>query len=330
MTPLNQFMMRNRWAIAIAASLIMLVTGCSKPASEQKPLRIGLVYIGPHELINQIVDGFKQGVSESLNGKGYEVIEKHANNDKSQISPTVSGAIASRLDVIATITTPVSQVALKNAPVGLPVVFVGVTDPVGAGLAKSMEKPELSTGVSDLAPLAKLLSTIHELFPGIKKIGFPYSPDEEPAIFSRKLVEKLAPEFGLVIDARPATSRDELPSLLRELIRVNDAILVGADNGMFEAAPNIAKIALDSRKPFFAADSSSVKAGAVAGVTIDYRQVGLAGGKLAVRVAKGEHAGTIPVTLMTEGVLELNRRTINTLKLPVPETVWKTAKTVYE
>ena len=144
------------------------------------------------------------------------------------------------------------------------------------------------------------------------------------------MVEKLGPGLGFTVDARPITSRDELPTVVRELVRSNDAVLVGADNGMFEAAPNIAKIALDNRKPFFAADSSSVKAGAAAGVTIDYRLVGLAGGKLAVRVIKGERAGTIPVTLMTEGVTELNRTTINSLGMPVNEAFWKSAKTVYQ
>src|ERR1700685_4134582 len=151
----------------IAFALIalgVLFGGCGRPHGESREtLRIGLVYIGPHELINQIVTGFKDGVTQNMGTEPFEIVEKHAKNDKSQISPTVDATIASGLDVLATITTPVSQVALKDAPATLPIVFVGVTDPIGAGLVKSMEKPQICTGVSDLAPLGKLLSVIREV-----------------------------------------------------------------------------------------------------------------------------------------------------------------------
>ena len=318
-------------ASSLGVALVLMSTSCSRPQdTSPKAARIGLVYIGPHELINQIVSGFKDGVAQSMGNRPYEIVERHANGDKTQVSSTVNAAISSHLDVIATITTPVSQVALKNAPPTLPLVFVGVTDPVGAGLVKSLERPELSTGVSDLAPLSAMLSFIKEVTPQVKRIGFPFSPEEQPAVYSRQTVEKLAPGLGLIIDARPITSNDELATVVRELARSNDAILVGADNGMFEAAPTISKIALDNHKPFFAADSSSVKAGAAAGVTIDYKQVGLEGGKLAVRALRGERVGTIPVSLMTNGVLELNRGTITKLGLHFEEGVWKRAKTIYE
>jgi putative ABC transport system substrate-binding protein len=316
--------------LLISTIAIVALAGCVRRAQEDRPTkRIALVYIGPHELINQIVEGFKDSVTTGGAGT-IEVIEKHANGDKSQVSTTVSSAVALRPDLIATITTPASQVALKNAPKGLPLVFVGVTDPVGAGLVKTMENPVSSTGVSDLAPIERLLRLIHEISPNITKLGLPFSPDEEPAQYSRKLAERLGPDLGFVIDARPVTSRDDLPSLVTSLARNNDAIIVGADNAMFEAAPNIAKIAQDNRRPFFAADSTSIKAGALAGVTIDYRKVGAEGGRLALRVLSGENAGSIPVVLMQEGNIEVNLSAMRTLGLALPNGVLNSARTTYK
>src|ERR1700722_7061680 len=157
---------RHSLLVILIAILSCAVFSCSRrPEGAKRTARIGLVYIGPHELINQIVAGFKDGVAESMGNQPFEIVERHANGDKTQVSSTVNAAIASGLDVIATITTPVSQVALKNAPATLPVIFVGVTDPVGAGLVRSMEKPELCTGVSDLAPLSRMLSLIREMTP---------------------------------------------------------------------------------------------------------------------------------------------------------------------
>jgi putative ABC transport system substrate-binding protein len=291
--------------------------------------RVGLVYIGPHELINQIVLGFRERLGKGDADHPIEIVERHANGDQTQISSTINGAIANHLDVLATITTPVSQQALKNAPQGLPVVFVGVTDPVGAGLVKVLEKPELTSGVSDIAPLPALLAVIKQITPTVKRIGFPYSPDEEPALYSRRQVEALAPTLGYVVDARPVTSKDELPTLLRDMVRTNDAILVGADNAMFEAAPLIAKTALDGHKPFYAADSSSVKAGAIAGVTVDYTAIGRAGAEVVARVLKGEAVGTIPVRTMSEGMLEVNQTSLGKLSITLSPEVAKKVKATY-
>jgi putative ABC transport system substrate-binding protein len=318
------------FVVLLVLLLGLLACGPRRDADQQRVRRVGLVYIGPHELINQIVTGFRDGLAQALPAGSYDVVERHANGDQTQISATLNGAIASKLDVLATITTPVSQQAMKNAPKDLPVIFVGVTDPVGAGLVKSMETPELTSGVSDVAPLRAILAVIKQITPNARRIGFPYSPDEQPAVYSRRQVEALAPTFGYTVDARPVTSKDEFPTLLRDLVRTNDAILVGADNAMFEAAPLIAKTALDGRKPFYAADSSSVKAGALAGVTVDYKEIGRAGAVVVVRVLKGEKAGTIPVTTMSEGVLEVNQSTLQKLHITLPSAVAGRVKATYQ
>jgi putative ABC transport system substrate-binding protein len=311
----------------------MAITSCARPAEKpQKPIRIGLVYVGPHRLINQIVDGFRDGVTKSMGTRPFDIIEKHANGNKATVSVPINAAISAGLDVIVAITTRAAEVTLKNAPSGLPVVFVGITDPVGAGLVKSLEQPVLSTGVIDQPPLVETLSLIKEIAPSVKRIGFPYSPDEQNALYSRRKVEELAPGLGFTIDARPA-SKDDLATIVQALARSNDAVLVGADNKMFDAAANISKIALDNRKPFFAADSTSVEAGAAAGVTVDYRQVGLEGAKLVARVLAGERVGRIPVAIVgdeaRERLLELNRTTIKKLGLHLEDSVWSRAKTIF-
>ncbi|HUN86665.1 MAG TPA: ABC transporter substrate-binding protein [Terracidiphilus sp.] len=319
------------WALKMAIVLASLsLVGCGHATKHTQLLKVAITYIGPHELISQIVAGFRSGMGTELDGKPVEIIERHANGDETQISSMLNGVISMRPDVLATITTPVSQQALKNAPAALPIVFIGVTDPCGAGLAKTLERPEFTTGVSDVPPLERTLALIRQLVPpGAKRIGFPYSPNEEPAVYSSRQVEALAAKYGFVIDARAVTSTDQLPSLARALIRGNDAIMVGADNGMFEAAPMLAKMALDAHKPFFAADSSSVKAGAVAGVTVDYTQVGIEGAHLVQRVLRGEREGDIPVASMRDGQLEINSRSLKILGIKLPPTLAAQVKHTY-
>ena len=237
----------------------------------------------------------------------------------------MSTAVNDQPDIIAPIGTKLSQEAVKNAPHAA-IIFLGVTAPLDAGVVKSLSTPELSTGVSDLVPLAKLLVLIRQVTPFVKKIGVPYTDDDPPAIFSVRQLQELGPGGGFVIDARPVNSQDDMDSIVRELARVNDAIVVGADTGLFPAADRIAKIARQARKPFYAGDPDGVKAGAALGVTIDYRDVGRAGATLAARMLKGEKPGVIPVTLLTEGVVMVNQTSLDQLHIRLNDDVRKQVK----
>jgi putative ABC transport system substrate-binding protein len=163
--------------------------------------------------------------------------------------------------LLAPITTPVSQRSLKNAPKNLPVCFLAITDPMGAGLIKSVQKPVFSTGVSDLAPFQMILRFIRTTVPSARTIGFPYNPEEQPAVFGRDQVLTLAPKMNFNVEAKPMTSKDELPALISLLANRNDVLLVGSDNAMFEAAPLIVKAGLDARKPVFAGDRRQLRPG---------------------------------------------------------------------
>jgi len=295
----------------------------ASPSTPPTQQRVIVLYPGPLGLYEDIIASFKEGLAQELPGRSIDVIPRHASNDKTQFATLVSTAVHDKPNIIAPIGTKLSQEAVKNARVAI--VFLGVTNPLD-GVVKSLATPELSTGVSDLIPLAKLLALIRRVTPSVKKIGVPYTPDDPPAIFSVGQLQKLGPDGGFIIDARPVHSQDDMESIVRELARVNDAILVGADTGLFPAADRIAKIARQARKPFYAGDPDGVKAGAALGVTIVYRDVGRAGASLAARVLKGEKAGTIPVTLLTEGVIMINQTSLNRLRIRLSEDVRKQIK----
>jgi putative ABC transport system substrate-binding protein len=317
--------------IALLIGALPAVHGCarSKESGAARPKRVALAYIAPHELINQVVRGFREGLAEQFPGGGCQIYERHANGDLAQLSPTINALIAQRPDLMATITTPASQVALKNLPAGIPLCFLAVTDPVGAGLVESLERPGRATGVSDLAPFASILRFVRDTLPKARRIGLPYNPEEQPAVFGKNRLEELAPRYGFQLEARAVVSRDDLDVVVRNLAQNNDCLLIGTDNAMFEAAPQIVKIAREYRKPVFAGDSTSVKAGAVGGVTVNYYEVGKIGAAIAARILRGEKPSNIPVYTMPEGFIELNLASAERVGIRFDPEVVKKAKTIY-
>jgi putative ABC transport system substrate-binding protein len=287
-----------------------------------------LAYTAPHALTNQVLAGLKEGLNEEFPDGGVAIVEKHASGDWAQFGATVDGVISSDVDLMVSITTPISQAALKRAPKSVPLCFLAVTDPVGAGLAESIGKPVKCTGVSDLAPFRKILEFVRQVLPNARSIGYPYNPEDQPAVFGLKEVKRIAPDFGFAVVEKAVTSKDEVFALATELARTNDCLLIGSDNLMFEAAPVLVKAGLLAKTPVFAGDSTSVEAGAVGGYTIDYMQVGREGAKIAATILRGNKAGDIPVKVMSEGVLEVNSDSAAKFGIRIPENLLRCAKVV--
>lgn len=309
--------------LAIAVFFI----ACSHKDQAPRAKRVGLVYIAPHELINQIINGFRSELTKQM-GPGVEIVEKHANGDASQYSSTVAAVLGSGMDLIVPITTPIAQVAVKQAPKGVPVLFLGITDPIGAGIADSIEHPIRSTGVSDMAPFAAVITLIRTLAPKARTVGMPFSPGDQAAVFGKNEMSRLAPAAGLELHAQAVTSQDDLSSIVSQLARTSDILLIGSDNAMFEAAPQIVKAGFEVHKPTFAGDSTSVKAGALGAYTINYQEVGVEGAHMARRILNGESASEMPIMVMKTGVLELNLKSAEKLGIQIPGDLLAKAKTV--
>src|SRR5690606_22577004 len=121
-------------------------------------------------------------------------------------------------DVIVAIATPSAQAAATAAR-GIPVVFSAVTDPVGAKLVASLEKPGKNvTGVTDMLAVAKHVELMKNLIPGIKTIGVIYNPGEANSVTTVNLVKEEAAKQGMEVFTAPATTSYEVQMAARSLI----------------------------------------------------------------------------------------------------------------
>lgn len=292
-------------APAGALAFALLTSGCSeKPASPDPGPKIGIVYTAPIPVINEIIAGFEARVRQDF--PTAQFIARHADDREEQYEPTVAAVLAQRPTLMAPITTPMTKLTVQSARGATPVVFMGVTDPVGAGVARSIARPEIATGSSDLCPFEALLKITRDTMPDAKVVGLPYDPTDQPAVFGRGRILELAPKFGFrVVDAQ-VTSADELGTTVSALATRSDAVLIAADNLMMNNPAVVVNAARQRGRPAFACDSASVKAGALAGVSVNYREIGVLAGERAVQVLKGAKPGDLPVGVLQSGGLLSN------------------------
>jgi len=119
---------------------------------------------------------FTQGLRELgyIEGRNL-VVEWRSAEGKSERLPDLASDLARlKLDVLATAGTP-AALAAKKAASTTPIVMIGVADPLGSGLVKSLARPggnstALSIMAAELGP--KLLEILLGMSPKITSVAF--------------------------------------------------------------------------------------------------------------------------------------------------------------
>ena len=280
--------------------------------------------------ITQIVehpalDACRLGVEDSLKKAGFikgKNLKIYFENAQGQIVNTIS--IAKKFagkspDVIVAIATPSAQAIAKSAS-NIPLVFSAVTDPIGAGIVKSLKKPGGKiTGVSDLSPVDKHLELIKSIIPNIKNIGVVYNSGEANSKTLVNLLKKSAKLNNINVVEAIALKSAEVLTSTRSLINKVDAIYVPTDNTIVSAFESVVKVGQDAKIPVFAGDTSSVKRGAIAALGFDYYDVGVQTGKMLVDVLNGKKAGDIDVQTVSRLKLSINLKAAKKMGVKIPK-----------
>src|SRR5262245_24789936 len=116
----------------------ILILAASVAAQNDKP-KIVLAYPDHEHVVIESIDAFKAEVKKTFPNAIF--IEKDAKGDPAEFETTVRAGIAQSPAILVPISTPLSRLAVDQAKGKLPIVFMGVTDPVGAGIVDALERP---------------------------------------------------------------------------------------------------------------------------------------------------------------------------------------------
>src|SRR6516165_8933644 len=111
----------------------------------------------------------------------------------------ISEVLHSNVDVIVAWATP-TALAVRRATSTIPIVLLGISDPVGSGLAASLAHPGgNATGSSNLAPdlSAKLVGTFAQLVPGMSSVGVVVNPANPGAVAQMDGTQQAVHALGL-------------------------------------------------------------------------------------------------------------------------------------
>lgn len=305
--------------VAVVAALLLVLAGCGgeKKAPAGSGIRtVAIATLMTHPALDSVIENMKSDLTEQgfVEGKNIKYMARNANGDPNLAVSVIRDLQMGNPDVIVAVTTPVAQVAAKEAR--CPVVFSAVTDPVGAGVVRSLVEPEPSiTGVSDAWPYRAQLALVREIAPEARRLGVVFNPGEAASQFGIARIRELAPGLGFDLVEVPVSNTQEILGALRVRIQDIDAVYLSSDNTVIQGLPAALSVCFDKNMPVFVGDSGTVEKGGLAAVSVGYVGVGRETGKLVARVLKGERS--IPVVVAEGDEIYLNLDTANRIGLPI-------------
>jgi ABC-type uncharacterized transport system substrate-binding protein len=257
-----------------------------------------------------------------------------------RLSTSVAELVAFNPDLILASNSPALN-ALRNKSSTVPIVFVGISDPVGRGFVSNLARPNSNlTGFTNFEyPIAsKWVETLKEIAPGVVRVGVIGNPrtligvsKTSPFAEYMKNIEGAARSFGIEPIASPVHDGTELNRVLEALARQpNGALLILPDPFTSSFRNQLVAQAAQNRLPaiypyrFFATEGGLVAYG------IELSDLYKRAASYADRILKGEKVGDLPIQAPNKFELVINLKTAATLGLTVPPTLLARADEVIE
>ncbi|WP_411168462.1 ABC transporter substrate-binding protein [Clostridium sp. MB05] len=309
--------------ILIVSVGVSLLTGCSKNNNEKssnsnKDIKtIGITQLVEHPSLDKARYGFIKALEDNgyKDGENIKIDYQNAQNDMPTNQTIANKFVSDKKDLIYSISTPSAQAAY-NATKDIPILMTAVTDPVAAGLVKSLDMPGGNiSGTSDYISIDKNLELIKTLIPNAKTIGVLYNTSEVNSKVQVDMLKEYASKNNYKIIEKGVSSANEINQAMSSLIANIDVLYVPTDNLIVSSMPIVSRIATNNKIPVIASEDGSVKSGALACQGIDYEKLGYKTGELAVKVLNGEQVSNIPVTMLDETQIIVNEDTLKSLSI---------------
>jgi putative ABC transport system substrate-binding protein len=309
--------MRSMFLALLAATAIV-----TTPAAAQDAF-VAVTAIVEHPALDAVRDGVKDALAEAgyKDGENFKFVYQSAQGNPATAAQIARQFVGDAPSVIVPISTPSAQ-AVVAATRDIPVVFTAASDPIGAQLVKTMEKPGGNvTGLSDLSPVVEHVALIKEVMPNVKKIGYLYNSGETNSVSLLAVLKEAAAKENIEIVESAATKSSEVKGAAQALVGRADVIYVPTDNTIVSALESAVTVAEEGKLPLFTADTDSVARGAVAALGFNYYDVGKQTGVVVARILKGEKAGDIDVEIAKGTDLVVNLSAAKKMGIEIPQAV---------
>ena len=332
--------MKRREFITLFGSAVA-VWPLAARAQHTKNHRIGVLSFGRGDKSDAslaTVDAFVSGMRELGYTERQNIAfdRRFADGDAKKLDELAQQLVEQRLDAIAALSTPAVRAA-RRASSTIPIVGIGMADPVEDGLASSLGRPEGNvTGTTFLGPelVSKRLQLLKEMVTGLSRVVVLWHPrayGERTMAGMLKEIDSAARSLGTQLHFAPADRPFDLDKAFAAMPAEHaDALIVFPSPMLFSQYSRIVTFAADNRLPAMYAAREAVDLGGLVSYGVNLPGMSRATATYLDKILRGATPAELPIQQPTKLELVLNLKTAKALGLTVPPTLLAQADEVTE
>ncbi|MGB8056230.1 MAG: ABC transporter substrate-binding protein [Pseudolabrys sp.] len=241
-----------------------------------------------------------------------------------------------RPNAIFGVTTPAIG-ALARETTAIPIVFAGVSDPIGSGFVANLAHPGgnitgFTTGNADPTLGGKWVELLKQIAPRTVHVALLFNPTTVvPVQFFMPSIQAAASSFAVQVSAAPVHGKDEIEGVVAAQARDPGGGLIVMPDVFNDVnrEPIIALAARYSVPAIYYNRFFSKPGGLISYGDVRSERFRLAAGYID-RVLKGEKPADLPVQVPTKYELIINLKTAKALGLTIPDKLFTAADEMIE
>ena len=319
-------MNRRSFIGRIAGGLVAVPLVASAQQTAKVP-RVGWLSPGSGTSDENFLASFRDGLRELgwVAGQNIAIESRWAEGRFERLPDLAAELVRLKVDVIVASVTQAS-LAAKHATGTIPIVMVGVGDPLGSGLVASLARPGGNvTGPSSMLAEAsgKQLALLKETVPKASPVAVLWNPANPVwQAAALKETESAAQALGLRLQLLEARGPDELEGAFAAMTRERaGALFIPADIIFVRYAQRIADLAASYRLPAMFGFREHVQAGGLMSYAANFGVMFRRAATFVDKILKGAKPGDLPVEQPTKFELVINLKTAKALGLTIPQSL---------
>ena len=299
--------------LAVASVAAMTLSLCACGGKKDDTYTVGICQLVQHEALDAATKGFKDALVEEFGEDGIKFDEQNAQGDANTCATIINGFVSSDVDLIlanaaGTDTIPILGTSVTEYGVALELSDFNGT--VGRNIS----------GTSDLAPLESQADMIKELFPDAKTVGLLYCSAEANSQYQVDTVKAALEKLGYTCEYYSFSDSNDLSTVTTSAANASDVIYVPTDNTVAANTEIIKNICMPAKTPVVAGEEGICKGCGVATLSISYYDLGVATGKMAAKILKGESkVEEMPIEYAPQFTKKYNKDICDELGISVPD-----------
>jgi putative tryptophan/tyrosine transport system substrate-binding protein len=315
----------RRWLRASAVALFACAVSAGAQGPAARVYRVAWLSNSTPEADRAFIDATRQALRDLGYSEGRNLVLefRHSDGQSARLPALAAELVALKPDLIVGGASPGTQAA-RQATSTIPIVMIGVADPVGAGFVESLAHPGRNvTGIANMGvdTAAKPIELLREVLPKAQRL-FLLTSDNPGALAVAREALSVTRAQGLTLRTVSVAAADELPSAIATMKAAGaQGVVVIADTLLITQSRTTSRLLLDAGLPSAATYSALVEDGVLMSIGPNPRNLHRSVARYVDSILKGRRPADLAVEQPTEFEVAVNLRTAAKLGVTIPAAV---------